>query len=133
VSVSNALTFNGNFCKLILKLFITSSNQGKINMFAVVDVVGQQLKVSPSERVYIPKLSEKIGSTVKFNRVLLVADDKDIKIGNPFVSNVTVEAKVLGHVKDDTVIVFKKKKRKGYRLRRGHRQQYTEVEITSIG
>ena len=102
-------------------------------MFAVVDVVGQQLKVSPSERIFVPRLSEKIGSTVKFSNVLLVADDKNVKIGNPFVSNVAVEAKVLGHVKDETVIVFKKKKRKGYRLRRGHRQQYTEIEITSIG
>lgn len=128
-----ALTFNGNFRRLVLKLFKTSSNQGKINMFAVVDVVGQQLKVSPSERIFVPRLSEKIGSTVKFSNVLLVADDKNVKIGNPFVSNVAVEAKVLGHVKDETVIVFKKKKRKGYRLRRGHRQQYTEVEITSIG
>ena len=102
-------------------------------MFAVVDVCGQQLKVSPAERVYVPKLSDEVGSSVKFDRVLLVAEDDKVKIGNPYLKNLAVEAKVLSHVKDDKVIVFKKKKRKGYRVRRGHRQQYTEVEITSIG
>ena len=102
-------------------------------MFAVVDVAGQQLKVSPSERVYVPRLSNEVGSTVKFDHVLLLSDEKGVKIGNPFVPSVAIEAKILGHVKDEKVIVFKKKRRKGYRLRRGHRQQYTEVEITSIG
>ena len=75
-------------------------------MFAVVDIAGQQHKVGLSERVYVPKLSNGVGSTVTFDHVLLVADDASVKIGNPFVSNVIVEAKVLGHVKDDTVIVF---------------------------
>jgi large subunit ribosomal protein L21 len=102
-------------------------------MFAVVDVAGQQLKVSPAERVFVPRLADKVGSTVKFDRVLLVSDDNKVSIGDPLVKNVTVQAKVLDHVKDETVIVFKKKKRKGYRLRRGHRQQYTEIEITKIG
>lgn len=102
-------------------------------MFAVVDIAGQQLKVSPAERVFIPKRSEKVGETVTFDRILLISNDKDVKIGNPVVKGAAVKAKVLGHVKDETIIVFKKKKRKGYRLRRGHRQQYTEVEITTIG
>ena len=101
-------------------------------MFAVVDVAGQQLKVSPSERLYVPRLSHGIGSKVTFDRVLLFADDATVKVGSPFVKNATVEAKVLGHIKDEKVIVFKKKRRKGYRVRRGHRQQYTEIEITSI-
>jgi large subunit ribosomal protein L21 len=102
-------------------------------MFAVVDVDGQQLKVSPSEKVFVPKRQEAVGTTVTFAHVVLFADDKNVKIGNPYVKNLSVQGKVLGHQKDETVIVFKKKKRKGYRLRRGHRQQYTEVEITSIG
>jgi large subunit ribosomal protein L21 len=102
-------------------------------MIAVVDVAGQQVKVSPSERIFVPRLSDAIGSMVKFDRVLLLADDKSVKIGNPTVQDVTVQAKVLGHVKDEKVIIFKKKKRKGYRVRRGHRQQYTEIEITNIG
>jgi large subunit ribosomal protein L21 len=101
-------------------------------MFAVVEIAGQQMKVSPSEKVFVPKLKDTIGSTVKFERVLLISDEKSVKVGNPTVQGVTVEAKVLGHSKDDTVIVFKKKRRKGYRVRRGHRQQYTQVEITSI-
>ena len=102
-------------------------------MFAIVDVAGQQLKVSPAERVFVPKLSSKEGATITFDRILLVSDDKSVKVGNPTVKGATVQAKVLGHAKDDKVIVFKKKRRKGYRVRRGHRQQYTEIEITSIG
>jgi large subunit ribosomal protein L21 len=102
-------------------------------MFAVVDVAGQQLKVSPNERLFVPKMQAEVGSTVTFDRVLLFSDDSTVKIGSPLVEDAKVEAKVLGHVKDETVIVFKKKRRKGYRVRRGHRQQYTEVEITSIG
>jgi large subunit ribosomal protein L21 len=102
-------------------------------MFAVIDISGQQLKVSPLDKLYVPKLAKEIGSTVSFDRVLLVADEKNVKVGNPTVKGMAVQAKVLDHVKDETVIVFKKKKRKGYRLRRGHRQQYTQVEITKIG
>jgi large subunit ribosomal protein L21 len=102
-------------------------------MFAIIDVAGSQLKVSPMERIYVPKLPDTVGSTVAFDRVLLVADDKNVKIGNPLVKGVTVQAKVLDHVKDEKVIVFKKKRRKGYRVRRGHRQQFTEIEITNIG
>jgi large subunit ribosomal protein L21 len=102
-------------------------------MFAVVDIAGQQLRVSPAERVFVPRLPKEVGSTVEFDKVLLVADGANIKVGNPFVKGMAVGAKVIGHVKDDTVIVFKKKRRKGYRLRRGHRQQYTEIEVTKIG
>ena len=101
-------------------------------MFSVVEIAGQQLKVSPLQRVFVPKLSKNVGDTVSFDRVLMVADDKNIKVGNPTVSGATVKAKVVSHVKDDKVIVFKKKRRKGYRVSRGHRQQFTELEITSI-
>jgi large subunit ribosomal protein L21 len=102
-------------------------------MFAVVDIAGQQFKVSPAEKIYVPKRSEKVGETVTFDRILLLSDDKEVKIGNPVLKGSSVKAKVLGHAKDEKVTVFKKKKRKGYRLLRGHRQQYTQVEITSIG
>ena len=102
-------------------------------MFAIVDIAGQQVKVSPSEKLFVSKLPEEIGSTIKFDRVLLLSDDKSVSVGNPVVKNASVEARVLSHAKDETVIVFKKKKRKGYRVRRGHRQQYTEIEITNIG
>ena len=101
-------------------------------MFAIVDVGGQQVKVHPSARVCIPKLSSNVGDTVTFDNIILLADEKDVRIGTPFIDGASVEAKVLGHLKDDKVVVFKKKKRKGYRVSRGHRQQYTEIEITSI-
>lgn len=102
-------------------------------MFTIVDLNGQQHKVKPSERLYVPKLAKNVGDSVSFDRILLVADDKSVRVGNPLVKGISVQAKVLAHVKDETVIVFKKKRRKGYRLRKGHRQQYTQVEITSIG
>ncbi len=102
-------------------------------MFSIVDIAGSQMKVSPALKVYVPRLKQSVGETVTFDRVLLVSDDKSVKVGNPTVKGAKVQAKVLEHVKDDTVIVFKKKKRKGYRVRRGHRQQYTQIEITSIG
>ncbi len=101
-------------------------------MFAVVNIAGQQLKVSPGERIFVPKLTAAIGSTVKFDHVLLMADEKNVQVGNPFLKNRSIAAKVLSTIKDDKVTVFKKKKRKGYRLQRGHRQQYTELEITTI-
>ena len=102
-------------------------------MVAVVNIAGQQHKVSPAEKLYVPKLAQEVGATVTFDNVLLVADDSSVKVGNPTVKGVSVQAMVLGHAKDDTVIVFKKKRRKGYRVRRGHRQKYTQVEITKIG
>ena len=103
-------------------------------MFAIVDVAGQQHKVSPAQKLFVPKLAKSnVGDTVKFDRVLLVSGDKGVQVGSPIVKGASVSAKVLGHTKDDTVIVFKKKRRKGYRVRRGHRQQYTQVEITTIG
>ena len=101
-------------------------------MFAVVEIAGQQYKVNPEEKLYVPKLENEVGSSVKFDKVLLLSSDKDVKIGAPVIPGASVKAKVLAHVKDDKVIVFKKKKRKGYRVKRGHRQQYTHIEITSI-
>ena len=102
-------------------------------MYAIVDVAGQQHKVTPAERLYVPKLAHEVGQSITFDRVLLLANDTEVKVGNPLVSGATVTAKVLAHRKDNTVIVFKKKKRKGYRVRKGHRQQYTQLEITAIG
>ncbi len=101
-------------------------------MYAVVEIAGQQYRVNPTEKLYVPRLEGAVDSVVKFDKVLLLADDKSVKVGNPVVAGASVAAKVLAHVKDDKVIVFKKKKRKGYRVKRGHRQQYTQIEITSI-
>ena len=101
-------------------------------MYAVVEIAGQQYRVNPLEKLYVPKLENEIDSIVTFDKVFLLSDDKSVKLGTPVVAGASVAAKVLAHVQDDKVIVFKKKKRKGYRVKRGHRQQYTQIEITSI-
>ncbi|MGH2569031.1 MAG: 50S ribosomal protein L21 [Bacteroidota bacterium] len=101
-------------------------------MFAVVEIAGQQYKVSKAEKIYVPKLEAQVGSKVKFDKVLLRGDEKKTTVGQPYLAEASVEAKVLQHVKDDKVDVFKKKKRKGYKVLRGHRQQYTHVEITNV-
>ncbi len=101
-------------------------------MYAVVEIAGQQYKVNPLEKLFVPKLENAIDSTVTFDNVVLLANDAGIKIGVPLVAGSSVVAKVLAHVKDDKVIVFKKKKRKGYRVKKGHRQQFTQIEITAI-
>lgn len=102
-------------------------------MYAVVEIAGKQYKVAENDRIVIPSLEQKSGQKVTFDRVFLVEDGKEISIGNPLVPGASVEATVLGDVRDKKVVVFKKKKRKGYRVRRGHRQGYTQVQITGIG
>jgi large subunit ribosomal protein L21 len=102
-------------------------------MFAVVDILGQQLKVMENTKYYVPKLNEKVDSEVSFENILLMGDDKSTKIGTPYVNGAKVTAKVLEHIKDDKVIVFKKKRRTGYQKSNGHRQQLTRIEITKIG
>jgi large subunit ribosomal protein L21 len=101
-------------------------------MYAVVKIAGQQYKVAPSEKIYVPKLKSDIGAKLTFDQVLVLGDENKTTVGKPYVSGAKVQATVLKHVKDETVIVLKKKKRKGYRVRNGHRQQYTEIEINSL-
>jgi len=101
-------------------------------MYAVVRIAGQQYKVTPSEKIFVPKLKSDIGAKLTFKDVLVVGDDKKTTVGKPYINGAKVEATVIKHVKDETVIVVKKKKRKGYRIRNGHRQQYTEIEINSL-
>ncbi len=102
-------------------------------MFAVVNIAGQQFKVSENNTYYVPHLSVEPEKEVTFDKVLLVDTDKEIKIGNPSVDGIKVTARVLEHIKDDKVIVFKKKRRKGYKKKNGHRQQLTKIEVTKIG
>ena len=102
-------------------------------MFAVVDILGQQFKVSENVKYYVPRLKDEIDSEVKFDKVLVFGDDNETKIGSPLLSEVSVTAKVLEHVKDDKVIVYKKKRRTGYQKKNGHRQQLTRIEVTKIG
>ncbi len=101
-------------------------------MFAVVDILGQQFKVAENTKYYVPRLKDDIDSEVTFDSVLVLSDDKNVKIGNPSVKGAKVTAKVLEHLKDDKVIIFKKKRRKGYQKKQGHRQELTRIEITKI-
>jgi large subunit ribosomal protein L21 len=101
-------------------------------MYAVVEIAGQQFKVAKADKIFVPKLESEVGAKIKFEKVLLIGDEKQTQLGTPYVTGATIEAKVLGHLKDDKVIVFKKKKRKGFKVRRGHRQQYTQIEITKV-
>lgn len=102
-------------------------------MFAVVEIAGQQYTVAPSEKINVPKLESAVGDKVTFDHVLMIGDDAKTTLGKPYVAGAKVSATVLKHLKDETVIVLKKKKRKGYRTRNGHRQQYTQIEINSLG
>jgi len=103
-------------------------------MYAVIDIAGKQFKVSENQKIFVPKLNSEVGSKVEFDKVLLYSsDDKEVKVGAPTLAGMKVEATVLDHIKDEKVIVFKKKRRKGYKVRRGHRQAYTQVEINKIG
>lgn len=102
-------------------------------MYAIVDIAGKQFKVAKDQYIYAPKMDGEAGSAVSFNKVLLIDDGGSVTIGAPTVSGITVSGKILEHVKGNKVIVFKKKRRKGYAVRNGHRQQYTKVQIESIG
>ncbi|MCE1188449.1 MAG: 50S ribosomal protein L21 [Ignavibacteria bacterium] len=102
-------------------------------MFAVVDIAGQQVKVTENTKYYVPKLDAEVDSEVTFENVLLVnGEDAGSVIGTPYISGRLVTAKVLQHVKDDKVIIFKKKRRISYKRLRGHRQQLTQIQITKI-
>lgn len=102
-------------------------------MFAVVDILGQQFKVSENTKYYVPRLNQEPESEITFDQVLLLSDGKETKVGSPVIKGAKVTAKVLSHLKDEKVLVFKKKRRKGYRKLNGHRQQLTRIEVTQIG
>ena len=101
-------------------------------MFAIVDIAGQQFKVAKDQKVFVHRLDAKTGDKVSFDRVFMLADGDKVTVGAPAVANASVEAKVVRHLKDDKVIVFKKKRRKGYRVKNGHRQSLTEIVIESV-
>ena len=102
-------------------------------MYAIVDIAGKQFKVAKDQFIYAPKLDGENGSAVSFDQVLLVDNGGSIEIGAPTVKGVKVSGKILEHLKGNKVIIFKKKRRKGYAVKNGHRQQFTKVQIESIG
>jgi large subunit ribosomal protein L21 len=101
-------------------------------MYAIVEIAGQQFKVEKDQKVFVHRLSTEEGKKVSFDNVLLIGDGNNITLGAPAIDGAQVGAKVLGHLKGDKVIVFKKKRRKGYRVKNGHRQALTEIVIESI-
>lgn len=101
-------------------------------MYAIVEIGAQQYKVEEGRKIFVHKMSLEEGAKVEFDRVLLVENDGKIQVGLPVVEGAKVQATVITEVKGDKVIVFKKKRRKTYRKKNGHRQQYTQIEINKI-
>lgn len=101
-------------------------------MYAIVNIAGQQFKVSQDAPVFVHRLDANEGDSVSFDQVLLVDNNGSVKVGAPTVSGAKVTAKVLAHVKGDKVLVFKKKRRKGYQKMNGHRQSFTKIRLNQL-
>ena len=101
-------------------------------MYAIVEIAGQQFKVQKDQKIFVHRLNAEAGSTVEFDRVLLLDNGGKVSIGAPAIEGAKVSAQVNDHVKGDTVIIFRKKRRKGYVKKNGHRQSFTQITITDI-
>ena len=101
-------------------------------MYAIVEISGKQFKVKKKQKLFVNRLEAAEGKKVSFENVLMINDGSKLSVGSPKVSGAQVDAKVLKHLKSDKVIVFKKKRRKGYKVKNGHRQAITEIEISDI-
>ena len=101
-------------------------------MFAIVEILGQQFKVQKDQKLVVNRLDQKEGSKISFENVLLVDNGKEFDLGNPTIEGYFIEAKIIKHLKGDKVIVFKKKRRKGYKVKKGHKQYLSEILIESI-
>lgn len=102
-------------------------------MYAIVKIAGQQFKATPNSILRVPKLEAEVGGNIKFDEVLLWSDGTSTEVGAPFVAGKSVSAEVVRHGRADKIIVFKKKRRKGYRKRNGHRQWFTEIRLSGFG
>ncbi|NVO04351.1 MAG: 50S ribosomal protein L21 [Bacteroidetes bacterium] len=102
-------------------------------MYAIVDIAGQQFKVEKDQQIFVHRLAGEVGSAVDFEKVMLIESNGKVDLGTPFISGATVSAKIISHMKSDKVIVFHKKRRKGYQKSNGHRQYMTKISIESIG
>jgi large subunit ribosomal protein L21 len=101
-------------------------------MYAIVEIAGQQFKVEEGKKIFVHRLDIEEGKQIDFNQVLLIEDEGKVTVGEPVIKDASVQAKVIENVRGDKVIVFKKKRKKGYRVKNGHRQNFTHVEIISI-
>ncbi len=101
-------------------------------MYAIVDIAGQQFKVEKDKKVFINRINGEVGSKVDLDKVLFIDNEKEIKIGSPYLKDTSVTGKIISHIKDKKVKIFKKKRRKGYKVLNGHRQYLTELLIEDI-
>ncbi len=101
-------------------------------MYAIVEIGGQQFKVQKEQKLFVNLLENEAGSDLEIDKVMLLADGENIQVGTPVVEGAKVKAKVLDHVKADKILVFKKKRRKGYQKMNGHRQPMTQIQIEDI-
>ena len=101
-------------------------------MYAIVDIAGQQFKVVKNQKVYVHRLDAEEGADMEFAKVLLIDDEGKVQVGKPVVEGAKIAARVLSHVRGDKVLVFKKKRRKGYQKLSGHRQDFTQIQIQDI-
>lgn len=125
------ILFNTRILKKIT-IFAFQKIKNEYFMYAIVEIAGLQYKVEQDQKLFVNRLKANIGEEVTFDKVLLT-DNGSVTVGAPVIDGVTVVAKVLDQVKGDKVIVFKKKRRKGYKVKNGHRQQFTQIQIVSIG
>jgi len=101
-------------------------------MYAIVEIAGQQFKVNKDRRIFVNRQEGEIGEKLTFDKVYLIDNDNDIKVGTPVVDGASVNASIMSHVRGDKVLVFKKKRRKGYQKLNGHRQDFTQILIEGI-
>ncbi len=101
-------------------------------MYAIVNIAGKQFKITENEKIMVPRLSGEVGDKIELDQVLLVSTDKGVKVGKPLLASTKVKASVVSHERGKKIIVFKKKRRKDYKITRGHRQQFTKIQIEKI-
>ena len=101
-------------------------------MYAIVDIAGQQFKVEKDQKIFVHRLEGQEGAQVSFDKVLLIDNEGDVKVGIPVLDGASINAKILSHLKGDKVFVFKKQRRKGYQKLNGHRQCFTQIQIVEI-
>jgi len=120
------------FLLFLHPLKLEGNNTKELKMYAIVDIAGQQFKVEQGQEVFVHRLDGKEGDQMEFDKVLLIENDGKVKVGKPVVKGAKVSAKIVSHLRGDKVIVFKKKRRKGYQKSNGHRQDLSKVLIENI-
>jgi large subunit ribosomal protein L21 len=118
------------FCFLIITIFILIHSQA---MYAIVEIQGKQFKVSEGQEIFVNRVQGEEGSQVTFDKVLLVSNNGSFQIGKPLLEGTKVSTTIVQHLKSDKVLIFKKRRRKGYQILKGHRQPISKIKIDSIG